>query len=147
MHLVAFHGYPLDHRIWSPLAARAAGGTLGPITSVFAPDFRGRGTSLRPAAPMHTMSLLADDMAEEISRALPAGEPFLLAGLSMGGYVAFEFLKRHGARERERLRGLALFDTKASADDDAGRAKRKEAIEALGKDGIEIGRASCRERV
>jgi pimeloyl-ACP methyl ester carboxylesterase len=137
MHLVAFHGYPLDHRIWSPLAARAAAGTLGPITSVFAPDFRGRGSSLRPAAPMHTMSLLADDMAEEISRALPAGEPFLLAGLSMGGYVAFEFLKRHGARERDRLRGLALFDTKASADDDAGRAKRKEAIEALGKDGIE----------
>ena len=129
VHLVALHGYPLDHRIWSPLAARAAGGTLGPITSVFAPDFRGRGISHRPAAPVHTMSLLADDMAEEISRALPAGEPFLLAGLSMGGYVAFEFLKRHGARERDRLRGLALFDTKASADDDAGRAKRKEAIE------------------
>src|ERR1017187_4602190 len=110
MHLVAFHGYPLDHRIWSPLAARAARGTLGPITSVFAPDFRGRGISHRPAAPVHTMSLLADDMAEEISRALPAGEPFLLAGLSMGGYVAFEFLKRHGARERDRLRGLALFE-------------------------------------
>src|ERR1019366_3938793 len=45
--------------------------------------------------------------------------------------------KRHGARERDRPRGLALFDTKASADDDAGRAKRKEAIEALRKDGIE----------
>ena len=136
MHLVAFHGYSLDHRIWSPLAARAVAGALGPITSVFAPDFRGRGTSLRPAASTHTMSLLADDMAEEISRALPPGEPFVLAGLSMGGYVAFEFLKRHGARERDRLLGLALFGTKASAEDDAGRAKRKEAIEALRKDGI-----------
>jgi pimeloyl-ACP methyl ester carboxylesterase len=83
------------------------------------------------------MSLLADDMAEEISRALPSGEPFLLAGLSMGGYVAFEFLRRHGARERNRLAGLALFDTKAAADDEAGRAKRKEAIEAIRKDGIE----------
>src|SRR5450756_1069569 len=92
MHLVAFHGYPLDRRIWEPLAGRAAAGTLGPITAVFAPDFRGRGTSLRPAAPAHAMSLLADDMAEEISHALPAGEPFLLAGLSMGGYVAFEFV-------------------------------------------------------
>jgi len=136
VHLVALHGYPLDHRIWSPLAARASAGALGPITSVFAPDFRGRGTSLRPAAPVHTMSLLADDIAEEISRNLPRDEPFVLAGLSMGGYVAFEFLKRHGARERDRLRGLALFDTKASADDDAGRAKRREAIEALRKDGI-----------
>lgn len=137
MHLVALHGYPLDHRLWDPLAARAAAGALGPITSVFAPDFRGRGTSLRPAAPTHTMSLLADDIAEEISRALPEGEPFVLAGLSMGGYVAFEFLKRHGARERRRLLALALFDTKASADDDAGRSKRKEAIEALRRDGIE----------
>lgn len=137
MHLVAFHGYPLDHRIWSPLAARAAAGTLGPITAVFAPDFRGRGTSLRPAAPVHTMSLLADDMAEEIAHAVPEGEPFLIAGLSMGGYVAFEFVKRHAARFRGSLRGLALFDTKASSDDDAGRAGRKAAIEAIRKDGIE----------
>jgi 3-oxoadipate enol-lactonase len=137
VHLVALHGYPLDHRIWGPLAARAAAGALSPITSVFAPDFRGRGTSGRPAAPTHAMSLLADDMAEEISRALPEGEPFLLAGLSMGGYVAFEFVKRHGTRYSGRLKGLALFDTKASADDDAGRAKRREAIEAIRKHGIE----------
>ena len=137
MHLVAFHGYPLDRRIWEPLAGRAAAGTLGPITAVFAPDFRGRGTSLRPAAPVHAMSLLADDMAEEISHALPAGEPFLLAGLSMGGYVAFEFVKRHAARFRGRIEGLALFDTKASSDDDADRVKRREAIESIRKDGIE----------
>ncbi|MEO8585885.1 MAG: alpha/beta fold hydrolase [Acidobacteriota bacterium] len=137
MRLVAFHGYPLDRRIWEPLAGRAAAGTLGPITSVFAPDFRGRGTSLRPAAPVHAMSLLADDMADEISRAVPPDEPFLLAGLSMGGYVVFEFVKRHAARFRGRLLGLALFDTKASSDDGAGRAGRKAAIEAIRKDGIE----------
>jgi pimeloyl-ACP methyl ester carboxylesterase len=137
MHLVAFHGYPLDRRLWGLLSARAAAGALGPVSSVFAPDFRGRGTSRRPAAPTHAMTLLADDMAEEVSRALPEGEPFLLAGLSMGGYVAFEFLKRHGARYGDRLKGLALFDTKASADDDAARVKRREAIEALRKDGIE----------
>lgn len=137
MHLVAFHGYPLDHRLWDALVPRAAAGDLGPLRSVFAPDFRGRGSSLRPATSLHTMPLLADDMADEISRAMPEGEPFVLAGLSMGGYVAFEFVKRHGARFGDRLRGLALFDTKASADDEAGRAKRKEAIEALRKDGIE----------
>jgi 3-oxoadipate enol-lactonase len=136
MHLVAFHGYPLDRRVFAPLAERAAASRLGEITSVFAPDFRGRGTSPRPVGATHTMSLLADDMAEEIARALPEGAPFLLAGISMGGYVAFELLKRHGARFRDRLRGLALIDTKASADDDAGRAKRREAIEALRRDGI-----------
>ena len=142
MILVALHGYPLDHRLWDPLAARAESGTLGAITSVFAPDLRGRGRSARPAAAAHAMSLLADDVAEEVDAALPKNGRFLLAGLSMGGYVCFEFVKRHGARFRERLAGLALFDTKATSDDDAGRAKRKEAIEAIRKDGIEAALAA-----
>lgn len=142
MHLVAVHGYPLDHRMWDPLAQRAAAGRLGPITSVFAPDLRGRGRSSHPAAATHAMSLLADDVARDVEGALPKDAPFLLAGLSMGGYVCFEFLRRHGARFRGRLRGLALFDTKASADDDAGRAGRKAAIEAIRKDGIEAALAA-----
>ncbi|HEY3350402.1 MAG TPA: alpha/beta fold hydrolase [Thermoanaerobaculia bacterium] len=137
MHLVALHGYPLDRRMWNPLAERAADGRLGPITSVFAPDLRGRGRSPHPAAATHAMSLLADDVARDLGAALPADAPFLLAGLSMGGYVCFELIKRHGARFQGRLRGLALFDTKASADDTAGRAGRKAAIEAIRKDGIE----------
>jgi pimeloyl-ACP methyl ester carboxylesterase len=138
MHLVALHGYPLDHRMWDPLAERAASGRLGPVTSVFAPDLRGRGRSPHPAAATHAMSLLADDVATDIEAALPHDAPFLLAGLSMGGYVSFEILKRHGLRLRSRICGLALFDTKASADDDAGRAGRKAAIEAIRKDGIEV---------
>src|ERR1035437_6477998 len=137
MHVVAFHGYPLDRRIWEPLAGRAAAGPRAPSPAVSAPDSRGRATALPPAAPVHAMSLLADDMAEEISHALPAGEPFLLAGLSMGRYVAVAFVQQHAARFRGRIEGLALFDTKASSDDDAGRVKRREAIESIRKDGIE----------
>lgn len=137
MHLVALHGYPLDHRMWDPLAERAADGRLGLIDAVFAPDLRGRGLSPHATAPLHAMSLLADDVARDVEATLPDGAPFLIAGLSMGGYVSFELLKRHGARWRERLRGLALFDTKASADDDAGRAGRKAAIDAIRRDGIE----------
>ena len=142
MHLVAVHGYPLDHRMWDPLAAHAAGGRLGPITKVFAPDLRGRRSSPHPPAPTHAMSLLADDLAKDVDAALPPGAPFLLAGLSMGGYVAFEFLRRHGTRFRSRLEGLALFDTKASADDDAGRAGRKAAIEAIRSGGIDAALAA-----
>ncbi len=137
MHLVALHGYPLDGRMWAPLAERAADGRLGPVASVFAPDLRGRGRSPHPAAATHAMSLFADDVVHDVEDALPPGAPFLLAGLSMGGYVCFEVLKRHGARLRGRLRGLALFDTKASADDETGRAKRREAIEAVRTGGIE----------
>jgi pimeloyl-ACP methyl ester carboxylesterase len=136
MHLVALHGYPLDHRLWDPLADRAARRELGAITSVFAPDLRGRGRSPHPATATHAMSLLADDVAKDIEATLGQDDPLLLAGLSMGGYVCFEFLKRHGGRFRTRLRGLALFDTKASADDAALRAGRRAAVEAIRRDGI-----------
>lgn len=137
MHLIAVHGYPLDRRLWSPLGELAAEGALGKGISLLAPDLRGRGASRRSAAKIHTMALLADDLAEDVAESLPKDEPFVLAGLSMGGYVAFEFLKRHSARFHGRLRGLVLCDTRASGDDEAGRAKRREAIEAIRAHGIE----------
>ena len=83
------------------------------------------------------MSLFADDLAADLPSLVPGDAPFLLCGLSMGGYVSFEFLRRHGTRLRSRLRALVLCDTKAAADDDATRAKRREAIEAIRKNGID----------
>lgn len=142
MHLVALHGYPLDARMWSAMSARAADGRLGPVESVFAPDLRGRGASPRPAGTLHAMSAFADDVVADLEAALPKDAPFLLAGLSMGGYVCFEILKRHRARLKHRLKGLALFDTKASADDDAGRKGRKAAIDAIRENGIEAALAA-----
>ena len=135
MYIVAVHGYLLDRRLWLPLAEEL--GHLAPALKVFALDLRGRGTSSRPAAASHTMSLLADDLAEEIEAAVPADEHFVLAGLSMGGYVVFEFLKRHGARFRGRLAGLALCDTKAAPDDAAGKAGRAAAAEAIREHGMD----------
>lgn len=133
LFLLCVHGYPLDHRMWGPLAERLErGGRL----RVAAPDLRGRGTSKRSAAEVHAMSLFADDLAADLPSLVPGDAPFLLCGLSMGGYVAFEFLRRHGARLKGRLKGLALCDTRATADDVAGRAKRKEAIEAIRSNGI-----------
>ncbi len=134
MHLVAIHGYPLDRRLWGPLTAELK--KVAPSLAVFAPDLRGRGTSRRPAAPVHPMSLFADDMADDIETLLPPGERFLLAGLSMGGYVVLELLRRHGARLGNRLAGLVLADTKASPDDDAGRAGRLAAAEAIREHGM-----------
>jgi pimeloyl-ACP methyl ester carboxylesterase len=137
MRLLALHGYPLDRRMWGPITAVAERGGMGAITHVAAPDLRGRGTSRRPAAEIHAMSLFADDLAEDLPVLVPGDEPFVLCGLSMGGYVCFEFLRRHGSRVRERLVGLVLCDTRATADDEAGRAKRREAIEAIRRSGID----------
>jgi pimeloyl-ACP methyl ester carboxylesterase len=131
--LLCVHGYPLDRRMWGPLTERL--GRDGRLR-VVAPDLRGRGSSKRPAADVHAMSLFADDLAADLPLLVPDDTPFVLGGLSMGGYVSFEFLRRHGARLKNRLKGLVLCDTKATADDDAGRAKRKEAIEAIRRSGI-----------
>ncbi len=49
-------------------------------------------------------------MAEDVLRIAP--ERFALAGLSMGGYVSFEIMRR----APERVTRLALLDTSARAD-------------------------------
>jgi pimeloyl-ACP methyl ester carboxylesterase len=57
-------------------------------------------------------------MAESLLQSAPPR--FTLVGLSMGGYVAFEVIRR----APERLRGLVLLDTTAAADTPARRAGR-----------------------
>jgi pimeloyl-ACP methyl ester carboxylesterase len=58
------------------------------------------------------------DMASAVLAAAPAR--FALAGLSMGGYVAFEILRR----APERVSRLALLDTSARADTEEMRHRR-----------------------
>jgi len=60
--------------------------------------------------------------ADDLSALLDAigVDDVVLCGLSMGGYVAFEFLRRW----RDRVRGLVLMDTRAEADTPDGRRAR-----------------------
>ncbi len=67
------------------------------------------------------------DMAERVLEAMP--ERFALAGLSMGGYVAFEIMRR--APERVSL--LALFDTSPAPDSDEQTSRRRGLIELAEK--------------
>jgi pimeloyl-ACP methyl ester carboxylesterase len=55
----------------------------------------------------------------------------VLGGLSLGGYVAMEILRRRP----EVVRALVLADTKASADPEAGREKRLRMADLLEQDG------------
>lgn len=63
-------------------------------------------------------------MAEAAIAAAPAG-PFALAGLSMGGYVAFEIMRRAPGR----VSRLALFDTSARDDSREQAVRRADLIE------------------
>jgi 3-oxoadipate enol-lactonase len=68
------------------------------------------------------MATYADDLAALLDAI--GVDDVVLAGLSMGGYVAFEFLRRH----RPRVRALVLADTRAQADSAEGRKGREAAM-------------------
>ena len=113
--LVLVHGFPMDRALWAPqrraLARRAR---------VIVPDLRGFGAS--GGTPPVTMDGHADDLAALLD-ALKI-EQVVMGGMSMGGYVAFAFWRRH----RARVRALVLADTRAGADSEEGKAKRREMI-------------------
>lgn len=84
---------------------------------VLAPDLRGHGsTPLGTAEP--SLDVLADDLARALDR--HGFGRAVLAGSSMGGYVALAFLRRHP----ERVSGLALLGTRATADEPGTAAAR-----------------------
>jgi YbgC/YbaW family acyl-CoA thioester hydrolase len=109
------HGYPLDRTLWAHPLAHLEGWQR------IAPDLRGFGLSDAPDLG-YSMATYADDLAALLD-ALNVDD-VVLCGLSMGGYVAFEFLRRY----RERVRGLILMDTRAEADSTEGRRSRDQQI-------------------
>jgi pimeloyl-ACP methyl ester carboxylesterase len=116
--LVLLHAFPFSQPMWA--RQRDA---LSSIGRVITPDLRGfGGTQGFEGTP--SVDRMADDVAALLD-GLKITEPIVLCGLSMGGYVALAFARRHAAR----LRGLVLADTKAEDDDDAGRANRERLIE------------------
>ncbi len=111
--LVLVHGFPLDQRIWHGQFDELPG-AVG--CRVITPDLRGFGNSIDTAR--FTIESLADDL-NELLRKIGA-LPCVLAGLSMGGYVALAYAKKFGAT----LRGLMLVDTRSQSDTPEGRAGR-----------------------
>jgi pimeloyl-ACP methyl ester carboxylesterase len=117
--VVLLHAFPLNASMWS--AQREA---LGGSYRVLCPDQRGfGGTQLGHDDPS------LDEVADDVAAMLDARkvETCVLGGLSMGGYLAMAFLRRHP----DRVRGLILADTKASADSEEAAANRRRIAEAV----------------
>jgi len=111
--LVLVHGFPLDHSMWQEQLEG-----LSNRFQLLAPDLRGFGQSVVTPG-LATMQLMADDIAN-LLEAAGIREPVVFCGLSMGGYVAWQFAIRH----RERLAKLILCDTKAVGDSPETAANR-----------------------
>ncbi|HVF11857.1 MAG TPA: alpha/beta fold hydrolase, partial [Actinomycetota bacterium] len=116
--LLLVHGFPLDRTLW---AEQLAG--LSDIRRVVAVDLRGRGKSPDGQADGWSIDLYADDIAATIDSL--GVDQVDLAGLSMGGYVVFNVLRKHP----EKVRSLILIDTKSGDDPpEAKEGREKTAI-------------------
>ena len=88
-------------------------------------DLPGFGAS--PLKKTETSMALAAGALQSLLEELFPGEKAVLCGLSMGGYVLFEFMKRFP----EKARALILASTRASADSPEARANRFKLIEQV----------------
>jgi len=89
--LVLLHGLLNDERVWEPVAAR-----LRARADIVVPDLRRQ----------DSMAQMSRDAWAELA-GVPAGTPLVLAGFSMGGYVALQML----ADAPRRVAALALVDS------------------------------------
>ncbi|NYI06477.1 alpha/beta fold hydrolase [Allostreptomyces psammosilenae] len=122
--VVLLHAFPLSSRMW----AAHHDGLISDSCRLITPDLRGAGrTPLGPDAP--DLDVCADDVAALLDAA--GLDRAVVGGVSMGGYVALAFARRHP----ERLSGLVLADTKAAADTEEARANRLRIAETLEREG------------
>jgi pimeloyl-ACP methyl ester carboxylesterase len=109
--ILFIHGYPMNHSVWEHQLAYLDGWMR------IAPDLRGMGQSDAPDLG-YSMATYAEDLLALLNTL--GVERVVLCGVSMGGYVAFEILRR----ARARVRGLVLMNTRAEADTPEGRKAR-----------------------
>src|SRR2546430_3930314 len=107
--LLFVHAFPFNRTMWKH---QVAGLTRW---RRIAPDLRGAGASSAPA-DCYSMARYADDLAAVLD-AVGAAQA-VVCGLSMGGHILFELLRRHP----ERGRAPVFCDPKAQPD--AAEARR-----------------------
>jgi pimeloyl-ACP methyl ester carboxylesterase len=139
--ILLLHGYPFDRSMWheqvevlkangfSAIAPdlRGMGATSGKLQSG-PQDKRGQAESYRT---INTMDEMARDAAALLDQ-LHVGE-VVVCGLSMGGYVAFEFLKLFPSR----VHALVLAGTRAPADNEKEKQARFEHAHRMLTEGME----------
>jgi len=107
------HGFPFDRTVWRhQLAALSRWKRI-------APDLRGAGESTAPPDG-YTIARYADDLVAVLD-ALGVRQA-VVCGLSLGGYIAFELLRRHA----DRVRAVVLCGTRPQPDADDARRTRDE---------------------
>jgi 3-oxoadipate enol-lactonase len=113
--VIFLHAFPLNRSMWSDVMVALLNEQRFRLVAL---DWRGFGES-EISVDRSTMELLADDVAGLMD--VLGMQQAVLCGLSMGGYVAFAFLRKYP----ERVRGLILADTRPGADNEEGKENRE----------------------
>ena len=113
--VVLLHPFPAHHELWVP-----ASQLLTSRYRVILPDLRGHGESEVGEGPA-TMEKHVSDLARVLDECGVGRAIF--AGVSVGGYVLFEFWRRC----RSRVAGLVIVDSRPQADTSEARANRLKA--------------------
>ncbi len=122
--MVLIHGFPLDHTTWDELAP-----LLSDDFDLIIPDLRGFGGSDLMEADQSIIDY-ASDLAGlmdhfRIKKAI-------LAGHSMGGYVALGFAREYPTR----ISGLAMVSSQAAADSPEGKERRYATADQVMEEGV-----------
>ncbi|MCS6988389.1 MAG: alpha/beta hydrolase [Chloroherpetonaceae bacterium] len=124
-HVTLLHAFPLSAEMWLPqLDALQSNGY-----AVLAPHAFGFGGS--PAKANWTFNDYADAL-NALLESLGVSQTTLV-GISMGGYKAFAFWRKHPAK----VKSLVLCATRAEADSPEAKKTRYEFIDAVLKNGVE----------
>jgi 3-oxoadipate enol-lactonase len=126
--LLFVHGFPLTHMMWHFQVE-----AFSKKNRVIVPDLRGFGESTVTTGTV-TMEEMADDL-HGILHGVWVDKPVVLCGLSMGGYIAWQFFRKY----RGQLRALILCDTRATPDAPeaaAGRLKLADTVIADGPQAV-----------
>jgi pimeloyl-ACP methyl ester carboxylesterase len=120
------HGFPLGRKLWDGQVEALEDGYR-----IITPDLRGYGGSDAPDdIESYTLELYADDLAALLAEL--GVDKVVYVGLSMGGYLAFPFLRKHG----DKVEALVLADARAEADPPEGVEKRSAQQAQIRADGI-----------
>ena len=124
--LLFVHGFPLDHRMW-----QAQIEYFKNTFTVVVPDLRGFGATDVTRGTV-SMKQHAEDL-NMLLHELNFEKDVIFCGLSMGGYIAWEFWKHFP----QRLNALILCDTRAGSDTEEGINNRLKMVDLVLKHGPE----------
>jgi pimeloyl-ACP methyl ester carboxylesterase len=103
---------------------------LGEEARILAPDLRGLGKSEFKRGESTSMTTHAEDVIAWMNAV--GMQQVVVAGLSMGGYIAFEIWRKF----KSRVAGLVLLDTKAEPDSNEAKAGRDRAQQDIARGGM-----------